>query len=110
MCEHEIYQNGYAIYQSWISGVPVNKCAAFIDTFCVWNAGVLKVDIHSDCNRLRGDEMADFIKSSKKIISVGYQLKHIMQQRLENGINVSRNMLCKCPFRRYYVSAWGPYV
>ena len=38
--------------------------------------------------------MVDVIKPSMKIISVGYQTRHIMQKRLENGINISINMFC----------------
>ena len=45
-------------------------------------------------------------KSLVSVITQGY----IMQKRLENGVNISRNMFCKCPFLRYYWSVWGPYV
>ena len=107
MCEYEIYQNGNVIYQSWISGVPVKRWAALIDTLCVWNVGVQRV--HSDHNRFRADKMVDVIKFLKEVISVSYQTWYIMQS-LENGINISNNMFCKCPFLRYYRSVWGPYV
>ena len=107
MCEDEIYQNGNVNYQSWIRGVPVKKWAACIDTVCMWNVGVQRVDIHSDHNRFRGDKMLDVIKFSNKVISVSYQTMYIMQKRLENGINISINMFCKCSFRRCYWSVWG---
>ena len=68
VCEDEVYQNGNVIYQSRISGVPVKKCAACIDTVCVWNVGDLRVDIHGDHNRFWGDKMVDVIKFSRKII------------------------------------------
>ena len=56
----------------------------------MWNVGAQRVDIHSDHNRFRGGKMVDVIKFSKKIISVGYQTRYIMQKSLENGINISR--------------------
>ena len=66
-----------------------------------------RVDIHSDHNRFKGDKMVDVIKFSKKIISVGFQPRHIMHKRLENGIIIFRNMFSKCHFRRYYMGALG---
>ena len=74
------------------------------------NVGIQRVDIHSDHNRFRGDKMVDVIKFSKKIISFSYQAIYVMLKRLENEINISRNMLRKCPLRWNYRSVWGPYV
>ena len=40
--------------------------------------------------------MIDVIKFSMKIISVGYQSMHIMQDRLDIGIDISGDVFCKC--------------
>ena len=51
--------------------------------------------------------MVDVIKFSEKIISISYENKYTMQQRFENGIDISRNILCNLSLSKILLVCTG---